>query len=85
MGGLIRLWVLRAAPYLVRLFWPSCASAVLIWLGIHIVLDALGAQIDREMALVLLAGIGLGLASCLLWAIGSVREYHRAEAPHPHL
>jgi hypothetical protein len=85
MGGLIRLLALRAAPYLVRVFWPSCASAVLIWLAIGVGRDAISAEMDREMALVSLAGIALGLASCLIWAVGSIRDYRRAEAPQPHL
>ena len=85
MGGLIRLLALRAAPYFVRVFWPSCASAVLLWLGIRVALDAVRTEMNRDLTLVTLAGIALGLTSCLIWAVGSIQEYRRTEAPHPHL
>jgi hypothetical protein len=85
MGGLILALLLRAVPYLGRLFWPVLASAVLAGSGIQVWHDAAHGALDREYALTLLGGIALGTAACLLWAVGSIREYRRSEPPQPHL
>lgn len=85
MGGLILALLLRAVPYLGRLFWPVLGSAVLAGIGIHVLRDASNGVLDPEYALAVLAGIGLGIAACITWAVGSIRDYRRTEPPPPNL
>ncbi|MFG3342400.1 hypothetical protein [Glycomyces sp. NPDC048151] len=85
MGGLILALLLRAAPYLTHLFWPILACAVLAGCGIQVALDTANGALDREYALAFLAVIALGVAACITWAVGNVREYRRAQPPQPNL
>ncbi len=85
MGALILAGILRAAPYLVRLFWPVLASAILAGLSIKVCHDAVSGALDRQYALVVLAGIALGIAACVTWAAASIHQYRNTEPPQPHL
>jgi hypothetical protein len=85
MGALILALLLRAAPYLTRLFWPVLACLVLAGCAIQVGRDAANGALDRDYALVLLAAITIGIAASVTWAVGSVRDYRRTEPPQPHL
>ncbi|MEU5156095.1 hypothetical protein [Glycomyces sp. NPDC021274] len=85
MGALILACLLRAAPYLARLFWPVLASAVLAGLSIVVYRDASNGVLGWQNALVAFAGIAVGITACMTWAFDSIREYRRAEPPQPHL
>lgn len=85
MGALILAFLLRAAPYLARLFWPVLASAVLAGLSIVVYRDASNGVLDWQNAWVAFTGIAAGISACTMWAAGSIREYRRAEPPQPHL
>jgi ABC-type Mn2+/Zn2+ transport system permease subunit len=85
MGGVILALLLRAVPYLLRLFWPALGTGVLIAAGVDVVRDGISGAIDGQLALVFLGGIALGVAACILWGVGSIGEYRRTEPPQPHL
>ncbi|MBO3732768.1 hypothetical protein [Glycomyces niveus] len=77
--------VLRAVPYLTRLFWPGLGTGVLTGLAVKVALDAENGTLDVPYALVVLGGIALGMAACIVWGAGSIREYRRAQPPQPPL
>jgi hypothetical protein len=81
MGGLI--W--RAAPYLVRLFWPAVLGAVLAVLGAAAFADGHSGDMPALLAAPAVAISALGLAGCLLWAGLSIRAYRRRDTPLPPL
>lgn len=85
MDALIWALCMRAVPYLTRLFWPVLACIVLAGSGIQVGLGAVNGSFDRIYALVLFAAIIIGIAASITWAVGSIREYRRAESPRPHL
>jgi hypothetical protein len=85
MGGLILAIFLRAVPYLLRLFWPTLGTGVLIAAGVDVVRDGTSGAIDDQLARIYLGGLAVGVAACILWGVGSVREYRRTEPPQPHL
>jgi hypothetical protein len=85
MGPLILAFLLRAAPYLSRLFWPVLASVVLAGLSIVVYRDASNSVLGWQNAWVAFAGIAVGMTACVTWAVGSILEYRQAEPPQPHL
>jgi uncharacterized membrane protein YedE/YeeE len=85
MGGLILACLLRAAPYALRLFWPTLGTAVLVGTGVDVARDHARGALDPLYAWGFLGGIAVGVAACILWGAGNIREYRNTEPPQPHL
>ncbi|MEU6246448.1 hypothetical protein [Glycomyces sp. NPDC047010] len=85
MGGLIVAYLLRAVPYLVRLFWAALVIAVLTWLASGVWHRAASGALDWEAASIMLAALSVLAATSIVVSAASIRAYRKSVPPTPHL
>jgi len=85
MGGLIFAYLLRAVPYLLRLFWSALVIAVLAWIASGIWRGAVSGALDWDAALIMLAALVILAAASIAVSVASIRAYRKSVPPTPHL
>lgn len=83
--SLVLTWLPRAAPYLARILGPGLASIALMGLGTEVVLGAERGAFGEPTVPAAIVATAVGVAACILGAVGSIRQYRAQIPPSPYL